>query len=100
MFDHGQNQNHDLQISPASLDSPMLFEEKFLQLSLQKKNSGLPNCKHEILKLQHDLEEAEKDLAKKFNETTQYRNMKQMLTSKNEQLKDLRSRLRKYEPDA
>ncbi|XP_068741758.1 leucine zipper transcription factor-like protein 1 isoform X4 [Montipora capricornis] len=55
---------------------------------------------HEILKLQHDLEEAEKDLAKKFNETTQYRNMKQMLTSKNEQLKDLRSRLRKYEPDA
>ncbi|KAK2564839.1 Leucine zipper transcription factor-like protein 1 [Acropora cervicornis] len=56
----------------------------------------LTNCKHEILKLQHDLEEAEKDLAKKFNETSQYRNMKQMLASKNEQIKDLRSRLRKY----
>ena len=35
------------------------------------------------------------DLAKKFNETTQYKNMKQMLTSKNEQIKDLRARLRK-----
>ena len=36
------------------------------------------------------------DLAKKFNETTQYKNMKQMLTSKNDQIKDLRSRLRKW----
>ena len=35
------------------------------------------------------------DLVKKFNETTQYKNMKQMLTSKNEQIKELRSRLRK-----
>jgi len=60
----------------------------------------LTSCKHEILKLQHDLEEAEKDLAKKFNETTQYKNMKQMLTSKNEQIKELRGRLRKYEPEA
>ncbi|XP_073237079.1 leucine zipper transcription factor-like protein 1 isoform X2 [Porites lutea] len=60
----------------------------------------LTSSKHEILKLQHDLEEAQKDLTKKFNETTQYKNMKQMLTSKNDQIKDLRGRLRKYEPDA
>lgn len=36
------------------------------------------------------------DLAKKFNETTQYKNMKQMLTSKNDQIKELRGRLRKW----
>lgn len=35
------------------------------------------------------------DLNKKFNETTQYKNMKQMLTSKNDQIKELRGRLRK-----
>lgn len=86
------------QMAAAKLDLKMTKNKGSSQAaSLQEE---LTNCKHDILKLQHDLEEAEKDLAKKFNETTQYRNMKQMLTSKNEQIKDLRSRLRKYEPDA
>ncbi|XP_068671540.1 leucine zipper transcription factor-like protein 1 [Montipora foliosa] len=86
------------QMAAAKLDLKKTKEKGTSQAATLQEE--LVNCKHEILKLQHDLEEAEKDLAKKFNETTQYRNMKQMLTSKNEQLKDLRSRLRKYEPDA
>lgn len=91
----------------ADLEEQMAAAKLDLKLSKEKGSTQaaslheeLSNCKHEILKLQHDLEEAEKDLAKKFNETTQYKNMKQMLTSKNDQIKDLRARLRKYEPDS
>lgn len=91
----------------ADLEEQMAAAKLDLKLSKEKGSTQaaslheeLTNCKHEILKLQHDLEEAEKDLAKKFNETTQYKNMKQMLTSKNDQIKDLRARLRKYEPDS
>lgn len=91
----------------ADLEEQMAAAKLDLKLSKEKGSTQaaslheeLTNCKHEILKLQHDLEEAEKDLAKKFNETTQYKNMKQMLTSKNDQIKDLRARLHKYEPDS
>lgn len=86
------------QMAAAKLDLKMSKERGSTQAA--SLHEELTNCKHEILKLQHDLEEAEKDLAKKFNETTQYKNMKQMLTSKNDQIKDLRARLRKYEPDS
>ncbi|XP_020609228.1 leucine zipper transcription factor-like protein 1 [Orbicella faveolata] len=86
------------QMAAAKLDLKMSKERGSTQAA--SLHEELTNCKHEILKLQHDLEEAEKDLAKKFNETTQYKNMKQMLTSKNDQIKDLRVRLRKYEPDS
>lgn len=86
------------QMAAAKLDLKLSKERGSTQAA--SLHEELTNCKHEILKLQHDLEEAEKDLAKKFNETTQYKNMKQMLTSKNDQIKDLRARLRKYEPDS
>lgn len=85
------------QMAAAKLDLKLSKERGSTQAA--SLHDELTNSKHEILKLQHDLEEAEKDLTKKFNETTQYKNMKQMLTSKNEQIKDLRARLRKYEPD-
>lgn len=90
----------------ADLEEQMAATKLDLKMTKEKGSTHaaslhdeLTNTKHEILRLQHDLEEAQKDLAKKFNETTQYKNMKQMLTSKNDQIKDLRSRLRKYEPD-
>lgn len=37
------------------------------------------------------------ELNKKFNETAQYGNMKQMLQTKNEQMKKLRQKLKKYD---
>jgi leucine zipper transcription factor-like protein 1 len=39
-----------------------------------------------------------KELEAKFNKTNAYKNMKQMLDKKNEQIKDLRRRLNRYEP--
>lgn len=60
----------------------------------------LADTKHEILRLQDELERTQEELTKKFSETAQYKNMKQMLQNKNEQIKELRSRLKKYEPDS
>eukprot|EP00118_Oscarella_pearsei_P000861 m.5985 g.5985 ORF g.5985 m.5985 type:complete len:303 (+) comp14637_c0_seq2:355-1263(+) len=63
-------------------------------------NDDLAKTKHELLAVNAKLEETEKELQKKFAETAQFTNLKKMLTKKNEQLKDLRTRLKKHEPDA
>ncbi|KAG2458387.1 LZTL1 protein, partial [Polypterus senegalus] len=60
---------------------------------------NLAATKQDLLKVQEQLTIAEKELEKKFQQTAAYRNMKEMLTKKNEQIKDIRKRLLKYEPD-
>nr|XP_006133193.1 leucine zipper transcription factor-like protein 1 [Pelodiscus sinensis] len=66
--------------------------QKFLE-------ENLVTTKHDLLKVQDQLSIAEKELEKKFQQTAAYRNMKEILTKKNEQIKDLRRRLSRYEPD-
>ncbi|XP_074842195.1 leucine zipper transcription factor-like protein 1 [Carettochelys insculpta] len=66
--------------------------QKFLE-------ENLVTTKHDLLKVQDQLSIAEKELEKKFQQTAAYRNMKEILTKKNDQIKDLRRRLSKYEPD-
>jgi leucine zipper transcription factor-like protein 1 len=56
------------------------------------------SIKHRYLEIQEQLRMAEKELEKKFNHTNAYKNMKSMLDKKNEQIKDLRRRLNRYEP--
>ncbi|XP_066543475.1 leucine zipper transcription factor-like protein 1 isoform X2 [Amia ocellicauda] len=60
---------------------------------------NLVTTKHDLLKVQEQLAVAEKELEKKFQQTASYRNMKEILTKKNDQLKEIRKRLLKYEPD-
>ncbi|KAM3910807.1 leucine zipper transcription factor-like protein 1 [Leptodactylus fuscus] len=60
---------------------------------------NLTKTKHELLRVNEQLSMAEKELEKKFQETSAYRNMKDILTRKNEQIKDLRRKLSKYEPE-
>ncbi|XP_008394797.1 leucine zipper transcription factor-like protein 1 isoform X2 [Poecilia reticulata] len=60
---------------------------------------SLITAKHELLRVQEQLALAEKELEKKFQQTAAYRNMKEILTKKNEQIKEIRKRLQKYEPD-
>ncbi|EDV27642.1 uncharacterized protein TRIADDRAFT_53552 [Trichoplax adhaerens] len=66
---------------------------------LEKDNAAvmgdLTESKHQLLALQAELEQTKSELEKKFGETSQYNNMKKMLTNKNNQIKELRSRLRK-----
>ncbi|KAK7881571.1 hypothetical protein WMY93_029980 [Mugilogobius chulae] len=60
---------------------------------------SLVSAKHELLRVQEQLSLAEKELDKKFQQTAAYRNMKEILTKKNEQIKELRKSLQRYEPD-
>nr|XP_020473156.1 leucine zipper transcription factor-like protein 1 isoform X2 [Monopterus albus] len=60
---------------------------------------NLISAKHELLQVQEQLALAEKELEKKFQQTAAYRNMKDILTKKNEQIKEIRKRLQRYEPD-
>uniref|UniRef100_A0A3Q0QTD0 Leucine zipper transcription factor-like protein 1 n=1 Tax=Amphilophus citrinellus TaxID=61819 RepID=A0A3Q0QTD0_AMPCI len=59
---------------------------------------SLISAKHELLRVQEQLALAEKELEKKFQQTAAYRNMKEILTKKNEQIKEIRKRLQ-YEPN-
>uniref|UniRef100_A0A1A8LGL7 Leucine zipper transcription factor-like protein 1 n=2 Tax=Nothobranchius pienaari TaxID=704102 RepID=A0A1A8LGL7_9TELE len=59
---------------------------------------NLISAKHELLRVQEQLALAEKELDKKFQQTAAYRNMKEILSKKNEQIKEIRKRLQKYEP--
>ncbi|KAF7665127.1 hypothetical protein LDENG_00153480 [Lucifuga dentata] len=60
---------------------------------------NLISAKHELLQVQEQLALAEKELEKKFQQTAAYRNMKEILTKKNEQIKEIRKRLQRYEPN-
>uniref|UniRef100_UPI00398EA849 leucine zipper transcription factor-like protein 1 n=1 Tax=Pristiophorus japonicus TaxID=55135 RepID=UPI00398EA849 len=76
--------------------------EKTLTVSTENQKSlqdNLISTKHDLLKVQEYLSLAEKELDKKFQETAAYRNMKEMLTKKNEQVKELRKRLSQYEAE-
>ncbi|XP_046880341.1 leucine zipper transcription factor-like protein 1 [Hypomesus transpacificus] len=60
---------------------------------------NLVSAKHDLLRVQDQLALAEKELEKKFQQTAAYRNMKEILTKKNEQIKEIRKRLQRYESD-
>ena len=60
--------------------------------------TDLISAKHRYLEVQHQLSLAEKELEKRFSETGAYKNLKKMLASKNDTIKDLRRKLNSYEP--
>ncbi|XP_051872167.1 leucine zipper transcription factor-like protein 1 isoform X1 [Pristis pectinata] len=89
----------DLEATLATLKADF---EKSLNMSSENQKSlenNLIATKHDLLKVQEDLLLAEKELEKKFQETAAYRNMKELLTKKNEQVKELRKRLSQYEAE-
>ncbi|XP_064470273.1 leucine zipper transcription factor-like protein 1 [Ornithodoros turicata] len=57
---------------------------------------GLTLTKQKLLEVQAQLDLAEKELEKKFSQTTAYNNMKKMLVAKNDQIKELRNALAVY----
>lgn len=67
--------------------------------SQKELQDNLVSAKHELLHVQEQLTLAEKELDKKFQQTAAYRNMKEILSKKNDQIKDLRKRLQRYECD-
>ncbi|XP_023655937.1 leucine zipper transcription factor-like protein 1 isoform X3 [Paramormyrops kingsleyae] len=77
------------------------FQKSLSDSTASQKNlqDNLVEAKHELLRVQEQLALTEKELEKKFQQTAAYRNMKEMLSKKNEQIKEIRKRLQKYEPD-
>ncbi|XP_072879966.1 leucine zipper transcription factor-like protein 1 isoform X3 [Hemitrygon akajei] len=94
-----QEEVADLEATLATLKAD--FEKSLNKSSENQKSleSNLIATKHDLLKVQEDLLLAEKELEKKFQETAAYRNMKELLTKKNEQVKELRKRLSQYEAE-
>ncbi|KAM5234169.1 leucine zipper transcription factor-like protein 1 isoform 2-T2 [Hipposideros larvatus] len=89
----------DLENTVTTLKSELqktLSDKTENQKSLEE---SLATAKHDLLRVQEQLSMAEKELEKKFQQTAAYRNMKEILTKKNDQIKDLRKRLAKYEPE-
>uniref|UniRef100_K9IIZ1 Leucine zipper transcription factor-like protein 1 n=1 Tax=Desmodus rotundus TaxID=9430 RepID=K9IIZ1_DESRO len=89
----------DLENTVAALKSEFqktLNDKTENQKSLEE---SLVTAKHDLLRVQEQLSMAEKELEKKFQQTAAYRNMKEILTRKNDQIKDLRKRLAQYEPE-
>ncbi|NWW35293.1 LZTL1 protein, partial [Panurus biarmicus] len=96
--DQKNNANQDiteLENKVAALKSQ--FEKTLNDTTANQKflEEDLMTTKHDLLKVQDQLSTAEKELEKKFQQTAAYRNMKEILTKKNEQIKDLRRRLSK-----
>ncbi|KAF4801353.1 Sodium- and chloride-dependent transporter XTRP3A [Turdus rufiventris] len=94
--DQKNNANQDiteLENKVAALKSQ--FEKTLNDTTANQKflEEDLVTTKHDLLKVQDQLSTAEKELEKKFQQTAAYRNMKEILTKKNEQIKDLRRRL-------
>ncbi|XP_073468170.1 leucine zipper transcription factor-like protein 1 [Aquarana catesbeiana] len=64
----------------------------------RKMEEDLTGTKHQLLRVREQLALAERELDRKFQETAAYRNMKDILSKKNEQIKELRRKLAGYEP--
>ena len=57
----------------------------------------LTSAKHQLLEVREQLEMAEQELERKFSQTGAYQNMKKMLAQKNNQIKEMRRKMSKYE---
>lgn len=97
----GSNQNdgevNDLRKKLASLESDLDSTKRSSANSSNSMEKDLVSTKHELLRIKEMLEMAEKELEKKVSQTNPFKNLKQMLVKKNDQLKELRKRLSKYE---
>ncbi|KAF6023464.1 LZTFL1 [Bugula neritina] len=87
----------ELEQQLRSLRSTMEGDVQQANAKADKMESNMVETKHELLKVQEMLDMAEKELEKKVSQTTPFKNLKQMLQKKNDQMKTLRRRLAKYE---
>ncbi|XP_023321990.1 leucine zipper transcription factor-like protein 1 [Eurytemora carolleeae] len=83
-----------------AVKNEFLTEKQELEHTKKNMEQDLTSAKHRYLEVQHQLTLAEKELEKKFSETGAYKNLKKMLSSKNETIKELRRKLITYEPEA
>jgi leucine zipper transcription factor-like protein 1 len=88
----------DMEEKMNQLRTEMHKSKEFSSANEKSIENEMISIKHRYLEIQEQLSLAEKELERKFNQTNAYKNMKQMLDKKNDQIKDLRRRLNRYEP--
>ncbi|KAL5009653.1 hypothetical protein ScPMuIL_011958 [Solemya velum] len=86
-----------LQRRMADLQSELDMSKKSSADTTSGMETDLASTKHELLRIREMLEMAEKELEKKVSQTAPFKNLKQMIQKKNDQMRDLRKRLAKYE---
>lgn len=96
------NLNNEPQKSKTDIEGMKRLEVEMRQTQITSDNfqmmeSDLSRTKLELLKVNEMLSMAEMELEKKVSHTTPFKNLKLMLQKKNEQLKELRQTLSKYE---
>ncbi|KAJ3610966.1 hypothetical protein NHX12_020982 [Muraenolepis orangiensis] len=91
-----QDQDQDLESTVAALREDYERSLDVSAASQKDLQQNLVTAKHELLHVREQLAMAEKELDRKFQQTAAYRNMKEMLTNKNEQIKDIRKRLQSF----
>ena len=79
----------------CSMALKVVFDLQFLPSFHNLRLQSAPR----FLEVQHQLNMAEKELEKKFSQTGAYKNLKKMLASKNDTIKEMRKKLNAYEPD-
>lgn len=89
---------NELERKMDELQNEMHKSKEYSSKSEKAIENEMVSVKHRYLEIQEQLSMAEKELERKFNKTNAYKNMKQMLDKKNDQIKDLRRRLNRYEP--
>jgi len=92
-----QQEMEDLTRRMNELQSQIDTERQKGKVSSEQAEREMADTKHELLRIRQMMELAEKELEKKVSQTTPFKNLKQMLQRKNDQMKDLRKRLQKYE---
>ncbi|XP_067687566.1 leucine zipper transcription factor-like protein 1 [Haliotis asinina] len=93
----GGDDSEEMRRKLSEMEMELDSTRKKGQLNEANMESDLAGTKHELLRIREMLEMAEKELEKKVSQTNPFKNLKQMLMKKNEQLKELRKRLSKYE---
>jgi leucine zipper transcription factor-like protein 1 len=86
-----------LQETVAELQEKLLEKDASSSSGNADMERELEEKSKELLKTKAELEAVKADLDRKFSETAQYANMRKMLLTKNDQIKELRSQLKKYE---
>ena len=85
----------DLKKTMEGLKTTMDMSEEANRNATAGISSDLTSTKHELLKVQEMLEMTENELEKKGCMTAPFKNLKQLLVRKNEQIKELRRSLAK-----
>lgn len=91
--------NAKLQLEISNLRSKMVAAEKRLARLNESKHEHDLEAKMQLSTLQEQLEESKEENEKRVAETTQFQSMRRIMQQQAANIRDLRQRLAKYEPD-